>query len=54
MILLTKADDKEVVVFVDQKKSDLAPLTVRHKSGLNLFRRGICLPSSSSLALVDQ
>lgn len=42
MILLTKADDQDVVVFIDQKKNDANPLTVRHKSGLHLFRREIC------------
>jgi len=41
MILLTKADTKEVVVFVDQKKNDVDPLVVRRSSGLHLFRREI-------------
>lgn len=41
MILLTKADNKDVVVFVDQKKNDVDPLMVRRSSGLHLFRREI-------------
>ncbi len=42
MILLTNAQGKEVLVFIDQKKNDTNALTVRHKSGLHLFRREIC------------
>ncbi len=41
MILLARADSREVVVFVDQAKNDRERLTVRHRCGLQLFRREV-------------